>query len=407
MKYNIITLFPEMFESVFDSSIIGKAISNNIIKINTIALRDFCKDKHKTADDTPFGGGPGMLMKPEPLALAINHIKDKSETTVVYASAGGKKFDHKCAKMLAQKNNITFICGHYEGIDQRIIDKYVDYELSVGDYILTGGEIPTMLLIDSISRFVPNVIGNENSIIDESFSKNLLEYPQYTRPREFEDIKVPDELLSGNHKEIEKWRNKKALEKTSEKRPDLIKIFHQNLYLAIIHYPIKGKDGKTCATSITNLDIHDIARAARTYGAKKVFFIHPNKSQRDFANDLLNHWKQGFGASYNPDRKDAVELIHIKHNLNEAIKDIEKTCDNKPLILATSAIEDKKDVSFKKIEKQIFENPCLLLFGTGWGLEDSILEKSDYKIEPIKGTCNYNHLSIRSAVSITLDRMFK
>ena len=220
MKFDILTLFPEMFENL-KQSIIGRAIEKNIININLINIRDFSKDKHKKVDDTPYGGGAGMVMKPDVVYNAYNSIKEKN-AKVIYMSPQGKTLNQKKVEELSKEEHLVILCGHYEGIDQRVLDKIVDEEISIGDYVLTGGELPAMVLIDSVSRYVEGVL-KEDSIKEESFSNGLLEYPQYTRPEVFEGEKVPEILLSGHHENISKWRKEKSLEITKKKRPELIK----------------------------------------------------------------------------------------------------------------------------------------------------------------------------------------
>ena len=219
MKFDVLTLFPEMFEPL-NSSIIGRAKEKNLIEINLINIRDFSKDKHKKVDDTPYGGGAGMVMMPDVVYDAYKSIKDES-AKVIYMSPQGKKLTQKKVEELANEKHLIILCGHYEGIDQRVIDKIVDEEISIGDYVLTGGEIPAMVLIDSVSRYSEGVITKE-STNEESFTNGLLEYPQYTRPEVFEGEKVPEVLLSGHHANIEKWRKEKSLEITAKKRPDLL-----------------------------------------------------------------------------------------------------------------------------------------------------------------------------------------
>ena len=221
MQFDVLTLFPEMF-SILDESIIGRAKKNKQIDINLVNIRDFSENKHNKVDDTPYGGGAGMVMMPDVVYRAYNSLENKENAKVIYMSPQGKKLNQEKVKELSKENHLIILCGHYEGIDQRVLDKIVDEEISIGDYVLTGGEIPAMVLIDSVSRYVEGVL-NKESIKEESFIENLLEYPQYTRPEVFEGEKVPEVLLSGNHKEIEKWRKEKSLETTKKKRPDLLK----------------------------------------------------------------------------------------------------------------------------------------------------------------------------------------
>ena len=219
MKFNVLTLFPDMFEAMKES-IIGRATKNNKIEINLVNIRDFSKDKHKKVDDTIYGGGAGMLIKPDVVYDAYKSIEN-SKAKVIYLSPKGNMLTQAKVEELSKEDNLVLLCGHYEGIDQRVIDKIVDEEISIGDYVLTGGEIPAMVLIDSVSRYIDGVL-NKESIEDESFSNGLLEYPQYTKPDNFDGVKVPEVLLSGHHENIRKWRRQKSLEVTYKKRPELL-----------------------------------------------------------------------------------------------------------------------------------------------------------------------------------------
>ena len=221
MKFDVLTLFPEMFDCL-NQSIIGRAKEKNLIDINLINIRDFSKDKHKKVDDTPYGGGAGMVMKADVVYDAYKSIKDKENAKVIYMTPQGKKLNQKMVEEFSKEEHLIILCGHYEGIDQRVIDKIVDEEVSIGDYVLTGGELPAMVFIDSVSRYNEGVI-SEDSRQEESFTNGLLEYPQYTRPEIFEGTKVPEVLLSGNHQNIAKWRMEEQIRVTKLKRPDLLK----------------------------------------------------------------------------------------------------------------------------------------------------------------------------------------
>ncbi len=217
MKVNILTLFPELFSAFKTQSIIGRAVKNNLIDINIINIRDFCFDKHQQADDTPFGGEGGMVMKPEPLFRALENCGGK----VIYTSPQGVKFDQALALQLKDEEEITIIAGHYEGIDERVVAEKVDMEVSIGDFVLTGGELPAMVMVDAVARLIPGVI-TQASYENDSFFNGLLDYPHYTRPAEYIGLKVPDVLLSGNHKNIKEWRMKESLKRTYLRRPDLL-----------------------------------------------------------------------------------------------------------------------------------------------------------------------------------------
>lgn len=216
MKIDIITIFPEMFNAVFESGIIGQSVKSNIIEINIHNLRDWTHDKHKQVDDRPFGGGAGMVLMPEPLFEAVEDLKSNSpQAKVIFLTPSGEKYTQEKAESLSRNEHLILICGRYEGIDQRVIDSLVDEEISIGDYVLSGGEIPSMVLVDSITRLIPGAIKNEEFNDSESFSnpdnRSQLDFPQYTRPAEFRGMKIPDVLLSGNHQEVAKWREENRI----------------------------------------------------------------------------------------------------------------------------------------------------------------------------------------------------
>jgi len=221
MKIDVLTLFPGMFAGPVDESIIKRARQKGLLDLQIHDLRNWTHDRHRTVDDRPFGGGPGMLLKPEPLFEAIESLR-REKTRVILFSPAGRKFDQAIARELAQLEDLLLVTGHYEGVDERVRDALVQDELSVGDYVLTNGALPAMIVIDAVTRLLPGALGDDDSSCDESFSHGLLEYPQYTRPAEFRGMKVPDVLLSGNHAEIEKWRREQARLQTQKRRPDLL-----------------------------------------------------------------------------------------------------------------------------------------------------------------------------------------
>jgi tRNA (guanine37-N1)-methyltransferase len=235
MRIDILTLFPGMFTNVLGESMLKIAQKKGLVRIDVHNLRDWTSDPHRTADDKPFGGGPGMVMKVEPVSRALRQLKatpprrDSSEQRshrgggyAILLTPQGKRFDQKAAKRLAKQKHLVLICGHYEGVDERIRG-FADEEISIGDYILTCGELPAMVLVDSVVRLIPGVLGHKDSTVSESFENGMLEYPQYTRPAEFEGLKVPQVLLSGDHKRIDRWRASRALERTKKRRPDILK----------------------------------------------------------------------------------------------------------------------------------------------------------------------------------------
>ena len=223
MKFDIITLFPEMINTYCSFSIVGRAKKEGVISVNTVNPRDFTNDKHKKVDDTPYGGGAGMVLRCQPFYDAYESVKRLENSVALLLTPQGKPFNQKKAEELATKDQITMICGHYEGFDERIRQLPGVEEVSIGDFILTGGELPSLCILDAITRLIPGGLGKDESALEESFAEGLIEYPHYTRPYDFRGMKVPDVLLSGHHKEIAKWRQEQSLERTKQKRPDLLK----------------------------------------------------------------------------------------------------------------------------------------------------------------------------------------
>lgn len=223
MKITVLTLFPEIINEPLKHSIIAKALDKDIFKIEIINIRDFATDKHRTADDYPYGGGAGMVMKPDPIFKAFDYVKERNESfKSIFMTPQGNVLTQKKVKTLATQENIVILCGHYEGVDERVRQTLVDEEISIGDYVLTGGELPALVLIDAVARYLPGVLGNADSLVEESFSQNSLDYPQYTRPSEYRGMKVPEVLLSGHHQNIAKWRTEQAKIRTKSRRPDLL-----------------------------------------------------------------------------------------------------------------------------------------------------------------------------------------
>ena len=222
MNFSILTIFPEYFE-VLKSGLIGKAIESKKFTVDIVNIRDFSQDKHLKTDDYPYGGGAGMVMTPDPLVRAIEGTDPEHKAKRIYLSPKGKTLNQNVVESLAKEDNLLLVCGSYEGIDERVIELCIDEEISIGDYVLTGGELPALVLLNTVARYVDGVLGSSESTSEESFSNKLLEYPQYTRPAEYRGLKVPDVLLNGNHAEINKWRQEQSLKITKERRPDLLK----------------------------------------------------------------------------------------------------------------------------------------------------------------------------------------
>lgn len=427
MRYDILTIFPRFFESQFSFGILKKAQEKGLIKISIHDIRDFASDKHNTVDDKPYGGGGGMVFKPGPIGDAIEFAKaDGTRSLVILTTPQGERFSDKIARELTEYEQLIIICGRYEGIDERIREIYVDREISIGDYVLSGGEYAASVIVDAVSRLIPGVLGNEKSPYDDSFREGLLEYPQYTRPEIYKGKAVPEILLSGNHGEIEKWRREESIKRTFFRRPDLLDrtrltvaelklinlLKRENppsfrVYVALIHYPVYNKDLRIVTTAFTNLDVHDISRVCRTYGVKGFFLVHPIEEQRALVERVIRHWTEGPGVLYNPTRNEALGLVRIKTSLYEVLEEIEKTEGLIPKIVVTDARPRENLTGYSELREDIHsgKEPYLILFGTGWGIAKEVMEKADYALKPIEGNTNYNHLSVRSAAAIILDRL--
>jgi tRNA (guanine37-N1)-methyltransferase len=420
LNFTVITLFPEMFDSPFGHSILKKAQEKRLISVRLVDPRDFTTDRHHVADDYPYGGGQGMVMKPEPLISAIEDARSRTPTArVILLSPQGKVFSQKDALRLATEQELVFVCGRYEGVDERV-KSFVDEELSVGDFTLSGGEPAAMLVIDAVARLIPGVLGNEKSPAEESFSNGLLEYPQYTRPEEFRGMKVPDILLSGDHERIRQWRRDMSLRLTMERRPDLLSKAsltkaeraqaHRTMapvYVALLHHPVYDKNRHVVTTAVTNMDIHDIARSGRTYGIRGFYVVTPVKALQKLAQKIIDHWELGYGSQYNTTRKEALALVRIRDTLDDVLIDVERECQQKPLLIVTSARSGSGRTPFTEVRDMLRKTsqPFLLLLGTGWGLTEATFSQSDYVLEAIEGLTDYNHLSVRSAAAIILDRV--
>lgn len=426
MKIDILTFFPEMFAPL-RCSIVQRACDCGIVDLNIKYIRDYTGPKKGLTDDKLYGGGAGMVMKPEPLFEAVRDLRQCENCRVVITSPAGKLFDQKTAEDLAKAEQIIFLCGHYEGIDQRVEDSLATDVLSIGDFVLTGGEMPAMIMTDSIVRLLPGALGKQESAEDESFSTDgLLEYPQYTRPPEFEGKAVPEVLLNGNHAEIRQWRRRQSLKRTLERRPELLskatlstwdqqvleelraeKKQNSHLWVALVHAPVYNKKKELVNTSLTNLDLHDIARAARTYNLSGYFIVQPAPGQQQMIRTLLRHWARGFGARYNPDRHEALSRVRLVNCLEDAVDQIYSLTGKYPKTIGTSANASDAMVGYGQMRQIIREeeNEYLLVLGTGWGLTAEMMNSFDYILRPIYGVGAYNHLSVRSAASIMMDRL--
>jgi tRNA (guanine37-N1)-methyltransferase len=424
MVFNICTIFPTIFDSLFSKGVISKALEKGLITLNPVDIREFAEDKHRHCDDYQYGGGVGLVMKPEPICKAVASLAERGR--VILLDPVGERFTQKTAERLSGYDTLTFICGRYEGVDERVRELAADEAISIGDFILTGGEFAAIAIIDAVARLIPGVLGDEESLSEESFGSGL-EYPHYTRPPEYMGLAVPKVLLGGGHAEIAEWREAEALKRTAFYRPDLFPAeklekagepLKNALYsatrsrrgrslkiaVALMHYPMRDKQGDIVCTSITNMDLHDISRTAATFGAERFFVITPLASQTAIAERVISHWLKGWGASYNSNRSEAFARTELALSLGEALASMENIWGEKPLVAATSA-KEAGNISCRALGDLAEKKPVLLLFGTGWGFHPSALETADFILEPISGVGEFNHLSVRSAAAVIMERI--
>ncbi|HMB30192.1 MAG TPA: tRNA (guanosine(37)-N1)-methyltransferase TrmD [Desulfohalobiaceae bacterium] len=420
MHFNLVTLFPEFFQSPLSCGLLNKALEQGLVSFSTINPRNFSIDRHRSVDDRPYGGGPGMVMSPQPLARALDSLNSLGK--LIMLTPEGEPFGQRLAEKLRLENQITLICGRYEGIDARVEDLYPIHKVSIGDFVLTGGESAALCLIEAVSRLLTDYLGSSSSAQEESFTLDLLEYPHYTRPALFQGREVPEVLLSGHHAQIKAWRRRKSLLRTMRMRPDLLerarlwpgeyRVLRQenrtklgrNLYIALVHYPVVNKYGQTSTVSLTNLDIHDISRVCRSYGLGGFYLLTPLRDQQVLAQRLIDHWKYGSGAEANPDRVKALRLVQIVDDFKEAVQSVASLTGQRPYVVGTSA-QDYGQLNYKQVKESLETKPVLLLFGTGYGLASELLEQTQAVLRPLRYLDDYNHLSVRSAVSITVDRV--
>ena len=419
MRFSVITIFPEFFDSPLSCGLLSKAREKGLVEFAFLNPRDHSTDRHRNVDDRPYGGGPGMVMAVDPLRRALATLSPGAR--VVMLSPKGRPLTQALARELAGEEELALLCGRYEGIDARLEELCPIEAVSVGDFVLNGGETAALCLIEAVGRLIPDFMGKDESADEESFSSGLLEYPHYTRPEEYEGLRVPEVLASGHHGRVAAWRREKSLEATLALRPDIlshaaltdddIKYLRgldrlragRNLFVALVHYPVENKSGQTITTSLTNLDLHDIARVSCTYGLGGYYVCTPVTDQQELARTLIGHWREGYGLTANPDRGTALGRVRVVDLLDDAIADIAGRTGRRSRVVATSA--KAGTMTFGQVAAWLREDPVLLVLGTGYGLRREVLEGADGMLRAIRFMDRYNHLSVRSAASIMVDRL--
>ena len=420
MRCTILTLFPEFFDSPLDAGLMGKARESGLIDVALVNPRAYTTDRHSTVDDRPYGGGPGMVMRVEPWEKALQGIEEPGR--ILMMAPKGRPFTQAMARELAQEESLTILCGRYEGFDARLEEIYPIEAVSMGDFVLKGGETAALAVLEAVSRLVPGFMGKEESGTEESFSAGLLEYPHYTRPEDYAGHVVPEVLRSGDHGRIAAWRKECSLRLTLSQRPDILPEAQldeadmdflrglsrnrpgRNLYCALVHYPVVLKEKNSGATSLTNLDIHDIGRSSCTYGLGGFYVTTPLEDQRRLLDTLLRHWTLGPGSRSNPDRAEALGRIKGVDDVRAAIEDIARRTGQVPYVVGTSA-KGAGNATPASVRAMLEERPVLLVFGTGHGLAPEVLEGCDAILRPLRWMDGYNHLSVRAAAAIIMDRL--
>jgi tRNA (guanine37-N1)-methyltransferase len=412
----IVTAFPDLVRGILSGGVLGRGIESGKLDVSVVDLRDFASGSYRQIDDYSFGGG-GMVLMAAPLKAALDSVADRDSRYVVYPSPQGVRLHQELVEDLRRisgTKRLVIVCGHYEGVDERFVDGFVDLEVSLGDFVLTGGEIPAMAIADSISRLVDGVVGRREAVEDDSFFSGMLDHPHYTRPADFEGSLVPDVLRGGDRGAIESYRRAEAVRRTIARRPDIVAgagimpYLRRGVYVVELHHPVLDRNGRPGVTSITGTDLHDIARACLTYGVRKYIIVTPIPQQREVIKKIASHWTEGYGASFNPDRAEAMRSVKPFASLARALEWMGERERREPFTIAVTARPREDAAHWISLKSRLLEmeSPAAFLFGTGHGLTDDVMDASGAVMTPISGGCEYNHLSVRSAVGIVLDRFF-
>jgi len=426
MKISLISVFPQLYDSFLGTSLMKRANEKGLIDVQTSSFFSYVAPKERI-DAPAFGPGAGMLLRPDVVQKAIeDHENRRGKALRIFFSPHGKMLDQRLLTSLAERaqvaDHLMLIAGRYEGMDVRVEEQYADEIVSVGDFVLMGGDLPAMMLLEGLLRLIPGIVGKQESVTCDSFFGPFVDYPSYTEPLVWHDKEVPAIVRSGNHGAIEQWRQEQAVERSlaghfawmrSTQLNDVaLKAVKKALpkhYMVLMHDEIDLGEDKVGTTSITSIDIHDGARSARTYGVEQFYLVTPLIDQQMIAKTLLDFWVKGAGISYNPHRHEAVSRVRMSNSLRETIATIEEREGVRPLVIATSAksIEGVTSLDYySQGDVWCQHRPVLLVFGTGKGLARSVFEQVDYVLGPVQGFSDFNHLSVRSAIAVVLDRWF-
>ncbi len=427
MKISLLTVFPKLYDQFLTTSLIARASQQSLVDIACYRFSDFCQPKERI--DAPTSGpGSGMVIKPEVVERVLTHVeREKGKGLRIFFSPQGTKLTQRLASQLAERllqsqssPHLILVCPRYEGMDERVEQEYADEVISIGDYVLMGGDLPAQVFLEVLLRYVPGVVGSQESVTHDSFTGPFLDHPVYGPPATWHGQSVPEMVTGGNHAAIAAWRKKQAAQKTVLKRFDWFAAYAHKAddlavaracipphYVVLMHDDVLLKGGAVGKTSIASLDIHDIARSCSTYGVKHYFIVSSLVDQQSILQEFLKFWGSEEGRLYNQSRYDAVNRIIAVRSFDEVISKIEELERCQPLLVATSAkCHEHQQMICYRDQGLVWQHqrPVLLIFGTGQGLAPSIVDRADFLLIPVGGMTTYNHLSVRSAAAIVLDR---
>lgn len=427
MKIDIVTLFPSLYDSFVSTSIIKKSLEKKLFSFSFFNYLNFAKDKKRI--DTPVvGHGDGMLLGVDIINSVFEKSKEQNSNKkpyTIFFSPHGKKINQNILKNIydqSKKRNLLLFSGRYEGFDYRAEEKFADEILSIGDYVLMGGDLPIMIFLEGLLRLIPGVIGKERSVNNDSFQKNLVDYPSFGLPKIWNNKEIPEVLFSGNHSKINEWRENEAIKRTlinnfswwrssrniEKKELKGIKKNLPNHYCLLLHNDVMMPNGEVGSSSVTSIDIHDIARSSATYGIKKFFVITRIEAQKKLVEKFLSFWQCGKGAEYNQNRSFAIERVFCYSEIEYAIEKIEEVEGKKPICIVTSSRREIGHSNMITYNDQgslwVLNRPILFIFGTAHGISPKLMEKIEYRLLPIEGFEEFNFLSVRSAAAIIFDR---
>ncbi len=426
MNVSVVTLFPELYRPFLQTSLMQKAVDKELLSFTLKTVFEYVQPKERI-DAPTFGHSSGMLLRPDVMEKAFSELDGSlGKSFKIFLSPQGKRLTQHSSKDLWAKcekyEHIMFVASRYEGVDARVEEEYADAIVSVGDFVVMGGDIPAMLVMECLFRHMPGIVGKQESVDLDSFSGAFVDHPEYTKPVVWHDRMVPEVLRSGNHAAIACWRREQAAKITVKKHFDWLRcnvVGQQDRelaqkyipphYVVLMHDGIVQKGGGVGTTSVTSIDIHDIARSSATYNLKNYFLVTPLADQQIMVRTILDFWSdKHVGAEYNKHRHDALDLVVLLSSLQEVIDQIERQEGKSPVIIGTSArFSQHEDKMISYHDQQTVwqhDRPVLIMLGTGHGMADELLDRCDYFLQPLCGFSDFNHLSVRSAAAIIFDK---